>query len=152
MAIKENKKIEEFSLKNQNDEEVSLSDFDGKKVLLSFHPLAWTSVCTKQMKALDKNFEIFKENNTVPIGLSVDPQPSKKAWAEDMGLDNLEILADFWPHGKLAKKLDIFIEKLGFSGRVNILLDESNKVIWVKEYEIGELPDIDEVLNKVKNS
>ena len=152
MAINENEKIEEFTLKNQNDEEVNLSDFEGKKVLLSFHPLAWTSVCTKQMKALEKNYQTFENNNTVPLGLSVDPQPSKKAWAEDMDLENLEILSDFWPHGEFSKKLDIFIEKLGFSGRVNILLDKSRKVIWVKEYEIGELPDIDEVLTKVKNS
>lgn len=152
MAIKENENIKDFTLKNQNDEEISLTDFEEKKVLLSFHPLAWTSVCTKQMKELEENYEVFKENNTIPLGLSVDPQPSKKAWAEDMGLENLDILSDFWPHGDLSKELDIFIEKLGFSGRVNILLDESGKVIWVKEYEIGQLPDIDEVLTKVKNS
>lgn len=152
MAITKNEKIKDFTLKNQNDEKVNLSDFEGKKVLLSFHPLAWTGVCTKQMKALEKNYEIFEENNTVPLGLSVDPQPSKKAWAEDMGLEKLEILSDFWPHGELAKKLDIFVEKLGFSGRVNILLDESGNVVWVKEYKIGQLPDIDEVLTKVKNS
>lgn len=152
MAIKENKKVENFTLKNHNDEEVSLSDFEGKKVLLSFHPLAWTGICTKQMEALERNYDVFEENNTVPLGLSVDPQPAKKAWAKDMELENLELLSDFWPHGEISNKLDIFIEKLGFSGRVNILLDESREVIWVKEYEIGELPDIDEVLNKVKNS
>ncbi|HKL75835.1 MAG TPA: redoxin domain-containing protein [Halanaerobiales bacterium] len=152
MTISKNDKVKEFTLKNQNDEEVSLSDYEGKKVLLSFHPLAWTSVCTKQMKALEKNYEVFKENNTIPLGLSVDPQPSKKAWAEDMGLEKLDILSDFWPHGEFSKELDIFIEKLGFSGRVNILLDESRNVIWAKEYEIGQLPDIDEVLNKVKNN
>jgi len=49
-----NDKAKEFSLNDQNDKEFKLSDFKGKKVLLSFHPLAWTSVCAEQMKSLEK--------------------------------------------------------------------------------------------------
>jgi len=143
-------KIDNFILPDQDENEVSLKDFKGKKVLLSFHPLAWTGVCTKQMEALDNNYSTFDENNTVPLGLSVDPVPSKKAWAEDMGLSNLKILADFWPHGDLAKDLGIFIEESGISARVNILLDEEGKVKWFKVYDIPQLPDIDEVLEEVK--
>ncbi len=143
-------KIDNFTLPDQDENEVSLKDFKGKKVLLSFHPLAWTGVCTKQMEALDNNYSTFDENNTVPLGLSVDPVPSKKAWAEDMGLSNLKILADFWPHGDLAKDLGIFIEESGISARVNILLDEEGKVKWFKVYDIPQLPDIDEVLEEVK--
>ncbi len=150
MAINKGKKVNDFNLKNQEDEEIKLSDFEGKRVLLSFHPLAWTSICTKQMKALDDNYNVFIENNTVPLGLSVDPQPSKKAWADDMELKKLDILSDFWPHGEIAKRLEVFIEKLGFSGRVNILLNEKREVEWVKVYEISELPDIDEVLDTIK--
>jgi len=143
-------KIDNFTLPDQDENEVSLKDFKGKKVLLSFHPLAWTGVCTKQMEALDNNYSTFDENNTVPLGLSVDPVPSKKAWAEDMGLKDLKILADFWPHGDLAKDLGIFIEESGISARVNILLDEEGKVKWFKVYDIPQLPDIDEVLEEVK--
>jgi len=145
-------KIDNFILPDQDENEVSLKDYKGKKVLLSFHPLAWTGVCTKQMEALDNNYSTFKENNTVPLGLSVDPVPSKKAWAEDMGLSNLKILADFWPHGDLAKNLGIFIEESGISARVNILLDEEGKVKWYKVYDIPQLPDINEVLEEVKKN
>lgn len=151
MTIQKGDKLENFSLQDQNENEFALDDFKGMKVLLSFHPLAWTSVCTKQMKALDRNHKIFTDNNTFPLGISVDPVPSKKAWAEDMELDNLKILSDFWPHGGLAKILGVFDADHGFSGRVNILLNEENEVIWVKEYELTELPDIDEVIDKVKN-
>lgn len=143
-------KIDNFKLPDQDENEVSLKDYNGKKVLLSFHPLAWTGVCTKQMEALDRNYSIFEENNTVALGLSVDPVPSKKAWAEDMGLKELKILSDFWPHGDISKGLDIFIEESGISGRVNILLDEEGKVKWYKEYDIPELLDIGEVLEEVK--
>lgn len=150
MKIEVGKKMEDFSLPDQDENEVSLSDYKGKQVLLSFHPLAWTGVCTKQMKALDDNYSAFEENNTIPFGINVDPVPSKKAWAEDMNLKKLKILSDFWPHGELSKTLDVFIEESGISGRVNILLDRDGNVKWYKEYRIHELPDIDEVLEEVK--
>ncbi|MEJ6949887.1 redoxin domain-containing protein [Natronospora cellulosivora (SeqCode)] len=148
MTIKVGENLKNFTLEDQNENKVSLNDFKGKKVLLSFHPLAWTGVCTKQMKALDDNYEQFEESNTIPLGINVEATPSKKAWAEDMELENLRILSDFWPHGQLAKELGVFIEENGFSGRVNILLDEEHNVVWVKEYDIPELPDIEEVLEK----
>jgi peroxiredoxin len=151
MTVKKGELVDNFSLVDQYEDEFELNDLKGMKVLLSFHPLAWTSVCTKQMKALDRNHKVFTDNNTLPLGISVDPVPSKKAWAEEMGLENLKILSDFWPHGELAKKLDLFIEKYGFSGRVNILLNKENEVIWAKEYELTELPDIDEVISVVES-
>jgi len=69
----------DFNLKDNYDKEIHLSDFRGKKVLLSWHPLAWTSVCADQMRALDVNYETFEKLNTIPLGLSVDPAPCKKA-------------------------------------------------------------------------
>ena len=46
-------KAPDFTLEDQHGNKVSLSDFKGRKVLLSWHPLAWTSVCTDQMRALE---------------------------------------------------------------------------------------------------
>ncbi|MEJ5230445.1 MAG: redoxin domain-containing protein, partial [Pseudothermotoga sp.] len=101
----------DFALKDQDGNLVKLSDLKGKKVLLSFHPLAWTSVCANQMKSLEENYDTFEKLKTVPLGLSVDPVPSKKAWAESLNLKKLKILSDFWPHGEGAKLYDIFREK-----------------------------------------
>lgn len=140
----------EFSLRDQNEEEVKLSDFDGKKVLLSFHPLAWTEVCKNQMQSLEENYGRFKDLNTVPLGISVDPVPTKKAWAKEIGLDKTKILADFWPHGEVAKKYGIFLEDKGISERANILINEERKIEFVEIYDIHELPDIDEVIEKIE--
>ena len=145
-------KIPNLKLRDHNEEEITLGKFDGKNILLSFHPLAWTSVCRDQMQALEANYEEFEKNNTVPLGISVDPVPSKRAWAANIGLENLRLLSDFWPHGNFASKLGIFIEDKGISGRVNILVDDQGEVLWLKEYDIPELPDIDEVLDAVKNN
>ena len=135
----------DFTLSDQDDKDVKLSDFKGKKVLLSFHPLAWTMVCAEQMKSLEKNRSRFEELNTVALGISVDTVPSKKAWAKELGIKETRLLSDFWPHGEVAQSYGIFREKDGISERANIIVDENGKVIFVKVYPIGQLPDIEEI-------
>jgi peroxiredoxin len=144
-------KAKDFALKDQNDKEFKLSQFKGKRVLLSFHPLAWTEVCSKQMQSLEANKAVFDSLNTVALGMSVDTVPSKKAWAENLGIKNTPLLSDFWPHGEVAKLYGIFRDKNGFSERANIGVDENQKVVFFKVYPIRELPDINEIINFFKN-
>lgn len=137
----------DFSLKSHTEAVVDTAVLAGKKILLSFHPLAWTEVCAKQMQSLEANFETFQSLNTLPLGVSVDSVPCKKAWAKSLGIEKVNLLADFWPHGGVAAKLGLFIDKLGFSERANVILDAERKAIFVKVYPIKELPDINELLN-----
>lgn len=137
----------DFSLEDQEEKEFRLSEHKGKRILLSFHPLAWTPVCAKQMKSLEDNKETFDSLNTIAVGLSVDTVPSKKAWAESLGIKRTSLLCDFWPHGKVAKLYGIFREKNGFSERANIIVDEEQKVVFFKVYEISKLPDIKEIID-----
>ena len=58
--VQKGKKVKDFSLKDQNGQDFHLSEYRGEKVLLSFHPLAWTSVCAKQMQALEKNKRVLR--------------------------------------------------------------------------------------------
>lgn len=145
-VIKTGQKAPEIILRDQHNSEFRLSAFKGRKVLLSFHPLAWTKVCARQMQSLERNFKTFDLLNTMPIGLSVDTIPSKHAWAKTLKAKNLRMLSDFWPHGKAAKACGIFREMEGFSERANIIIDEFGKVIWIKVYPLKELPDIKEII------
>jgi peroxiredoxin len=144
-VIKIGSAVPDFSLRDQHNKEFRLSDFRGKKVLLSWHPLAFTKVCARQMQALEKNYKAFENLGTVPAGLSVDTVPSKHAWARAIGVKKLRMLSDFWPHGAVARKYGIF-RREGFSERANILVDEKGRVVWAKVYLIKELPDLGEVL------
>jgi peroxiredoxin len=145
------KKAPDFTLKDQNNNSVKLSRFRGKKVLLSFRPLAWTAVCQDQMKSLEENHVTFDDMNTVALGIGVDSVPSNKAWAEAMHIKNTRLLSDFWPHGDVAKSYGIFREKDGFSERANIVLDEALKVIFAKIYPISQLPEIEEILKLLRS-
>lgn len=140
-----------FTAIDHHDHYSRLSDYRGKKVLLSWHPLAWTPVCTDQMRALETNWQTFQNLNTVPLGFSVDAPPSKKAWAAVLNINNISLPSDFWPHGKIAQDYGLFRENDGFSERANIIVDERGKVIWVKVYPMQTLPDISEVLDILSN-
>lgn len=144
-------KVNNIRLKDQHGELLDISTLRGKKVLLSFHPLAFTKICSQQMKALEENYQEFENLNVIPLGISVDPVPAKHAWARELGLKRLRILSDFWPHGEVAQILGIFRNDDGFSERANIILDEEGKIIFKKVYEIKTLPDLSEILDFIKN-
>lgn len=150
MPLKVGDMAPDFVLKDQNGEEFKPSALRGRRVLLSFHPLAWTKVCAQQMQSLEENADTFESLNTVPVGISVDSIPTKKAWAENLGIRRVRLLSDFWPHGQVAKLYGIFKEDTGFSQRVNVIVDESGKIVFFKVYEISQLPDIKEVIGVLK--
>ena len=147
--IKTGKKVNDFILKDQNGQAFQLSEYRGEKVLLSFHPLAWTPVCAQQMKALEKNKRSFDKLNTVAVGLSVDSVPCKAAWAKSLKIKKTKILADFWPHGGVAQSMGL-LRPEGFSERANVIVNESGKVIFVKVYPIKQLPDMGEIMNVLR--
>ncbi len=151
MKIKVGQKALDFTLPDNQGGKVTLSELKGKKVLLSWHPLAWTSVCTDQMRALEAHKKDFEKLGTVALGLSVDPAPSKQVWANVLSIKDTKLPSDFYPHGKVAQDYGIFLEELGASARVNILIDEEGVIRWIKEYDIPQLPDIDEVLKAIKD-
>lgn len=148
--VKIGDKASDFTLKDHNKNDVKLSDLKGKRVLLSFHPLAWTKVCAEQMKSLEAKVKEFTELNTIALGISVDTVPSKHAWAKELGIENTRLLSDFWPHGAVARTYGIFRDKDGFSERTNIVVGENGMIIFVKVYDIPQLPDINEIIDFLK--
>ena len=147
--LQKGKRVKDFKLTDQNGRDFRLTACKGKKVLLSFHPLAWTPVCALQMKSLERNKKAFDKLKTVAVGLSVDSVPCKAAWAKSLKIRKTRILADFWPHGAVAKSLGL-LRTEGFSERANIIVDEAGKVMFVKVYPIKQVPDIKEILAALK--
>lgn len=143
--VREGDPVPSFKLRDQHNEEFDLAQALGARVLLSFHPLAFTQVCTRQMQALEAAMDRFESLGVLPLGLSVDPMPAKHAWGREMGIKRLRMLADFWPHGGVASSLGLFRPVEGFSQRANVVIDPSGRAAFVKVYQIPQLPDLDEV-------
>jgi peroxiredoxin len=137
----------EFVLKDQHKREHRLSEYKGKRVLLAFHPLAWTPVCGDEIRTLENLHDAFEELNTVVFSVSVDSPPAKLAWAEAMGIKELSMLSDFWPHGEYTNRFGLLREVSGFAERANVIIDEDGRVAFIKVYEVPENPDVNEILD-----
>jgi peroxiredoxin len=138
--------LPDFTLKDHHGKEVTLSELKGKQVVLGFHPLAWTGVCTQQMKDLEANANRMEKLNAVALGISVDSTFCKKAWAESMGVEKTRLLSDFWPHGAVAVAYGIFRDAHGTSERSVFVLSDTGTVKFHKIYPIAERPDIEEIM------
>lgn len=148
MTIKVNDKAPEFELKDQYKNDIKLADLKGKKVILSWHPLAFTPVCTDQMRSLERNYDRIQEKgDTVVIGLSIDPFPAKQKWADILCIEDVKIASDFFPYAEVTKAYGLFNEENGASLRANVIIDENGNIKWVKVYESSQLPDVDELID-----
>ena len=147
MSLKIGEEAPDFELPSHRGGTVKLSDFRGRRnVLVAFHPLAFTPVCANQMTGYEADLLKFEAADTTVLGLSVDPQPAKAAWARVLGSISFDLLSDFHPHGEVAKKYGVFREKEGISERAVFLVDKQGKIAWIRNYEIPEQPASAEVL------
>lgn len=149
--IEAGSRLPDIRLKDQEGNEIDLSTLRGRRLLLSFHPLAWTGVCQRQMEALEAESETIEALNAQAFGLSVDASPTKKAWADAIGVVKTRLLSDFWPHGGVAKALGIFDEETGLSARAAVIADEEGIVRFAKVYPIGDVPDLKEQLEALES-
>ena len=137
----------DFELRSHRGGTVRLSDFRGKKnVVLAFHPLAFTPVCANQMCAYEFDLKRLQEHDAVVLGISIDPQPAKTAWAQTLGPISFDLLSDFYPHGEVAQRYGVFRPREGFSDRAVFVVDNAGRIAWVKTYQIPEQPSNDDFL------
>lgn len=123
MALENDTQAPDFELLSQYGETIRLSDFQGRRtVALVFFPLAFSAVCTGELCELRDNLELFRSEDVELIGISVDSKHTLRAWSEREGYE-FTLLADFWPHGQVAKEYGVFLEEKGFANRATFLID-----------------------------
>ncbi len=122
----------EFTLRDQDGEEVSLTDFHGRKVLLVFYPFDFSPVCSDQLSIYQEVKPEIEAKGVEMVGISVDSGFAHKAFQEKLGIDT-RLLSDFEPKGEVARAYGAFIEKRGHANRSLVLIDEEGTVEWVHE-------------------
>lgn len=139
----------DFELPNQHRQNVKLSDFHGRNVVLAFHPLAFTPVCSVQMQTYEKEQPRLKALNAHVLSISVDSNASKKGWADALGGISYDLLADFHPKGKVAADYGV-MRSDGISERALFIIDKSGKIAWAKHYAIPDQPDVNELIAQLE--
>jgi peroxiredoxin len=156
MALKQGDTAPDFELRSHRGGTVKLSDFRGRKnVVVAFHPLAFTPVCANQMRAYESDLARFDSSDTVVLGVSIDAQPAKSAWAQTLAPISFDLLSDFYPHGDVARRYGVFREKDGISERAVFVVDKDGKIAWARVYAIPEQPsnaDVFEALESLSKS
>lgn len=132
----------DFELVNQWGQTVRLSEFRGSKaVVLVFFPLAFSGTCTSELCELRDNLTLFAEEGVELVGISVDSKHTLRAWGEQEGY-TFSLLADFWPHGGVAREYGAFLDSRGFATRATIVLDSEGVVRAQFQTEPGEARDL----------
>lgn len=147
MALKVGDEAPDFELRSHRGGTVKLSDFRGtRQVVVAFHPLAFTPVCAAQMGGYQTDLGRFDAANAAVLGISVDAQPAKAAWAQSLGPISFDLLSDFHPHGEVAQKYGVYRAKDGISERAIFVVDTRGQIAWAKVYDIPQQPDNAEIL------
>ena len=141
----------DFALENTSRQVVRLSDFRGKKnVVLAFHPLSFTPVCSAQMQNYQKALPTFESLDTEVLGISFDLGPAHAAWANSLGGLSFDLLSDVHPHGKVARDYGVFREHDSLPDRAVFVIDKAGKIRWAKLHDMGEQPNLDELLTVLR--
>jgi peroxiredoxin len=130
MSVEVGDKAPDFTLRDQHKQEVTLSDFRGKKnVVLLFYPFAFTGVCTGELCAIRDDLPEFENDDVETLAVSTDTVASLRIFADQEKFD-YPLLSDHWPHGEVAKSYGVFDEKLGAATRGTFIIDKDGIVRW----------------------
>lgn len=134
----------DFELANQFGESVKLSDFRGvKPVVIVFYPLSFSGICTGELCELRDNFARFENENVELLAISVDSKFVQKQFAEHEGY-KFSVLADFWPHGAVAKQFGVFLEENGFANRATFVINKDGELVAKFVTAPGQARSLDE--------
>ena len=119
----------EFTLTNQDGNQVSLADFRGKVVVLVFYPSDFSPSCTDQLSVYQEVLGQLEERGAVLVGISVDSSWAHKAFQKHLGVA-IPLLADFHPKGEVAKAYGVWAEDHGVAARALVMVGPDGKVRW----------------------
>lgn len=152
-TLKVGDKAPEFTLYSSDKNQVSLSDYKGKNVLILFFPLAFTATCTKELCGIRDRVYNFDGLNTEVLAISVDSPQTLAKWKEMEHYD-FTMLSDFnkevsRSYGSLYETF--VLDMHGVSKRSAFLVDANGIVQYAEVLEVaGEIPDMDAIKARIR--
>jgi peroxiredoxin (alkyl hydroperoxide reductase subunit C) len=123
----------DFTLKDQDGNEVTLSSFRTRNnVVIVFYPFTFTGVCQGELCALRDDLSEFESAKAQLLAISCDTRFAQQQWAQQQGF-TFPILSDFWPHGAVSRAYGVFNEQLGAANRATFVIDEKGMIADVFE-------------------
>jgi len=146
LKIKIGEPAPDFTLPSIQGEEITLSQYRGKKnVVISFVPAAWTPVCSDQWPGYVFARKLFEGQNAVVLGITEDNIPTLYAWTRQMGAVWFPVLSDFWPHGAVAGTYGV-LRSNGTTDRALIVIDREGIIRDILVEDINQRPPLDFII------
>jgi len=146
--MKDGEAAPDFTLKDGNGNDWTLSDHRGKTMVLLFYPGDNTPVCTAQMCSVRDHWSEYQATGAEVVGISTDSVESHKGFAEKNELP-LRLLSD--PDRSVSTKYDMKSWLPGRSARGVVVIDKEGKIAYHKTQAISLFrPADDDVLAAIK--
>lgn len=130
--IEPGSKAPDFTLPDDRGNEVSLSDFAGRKLVLAFYPLDFSPVCTDQLGIYQEVLGEIEDCGASLVGVSVDSSYCHAAFRRKLNL-TMPLLADFNPKGEVSRAYGAWIDGDDHGNRSLVLVDREGVVSWAHE-------------------
>jgi peroxiredoxin len=127
--LKNGSQAPNFTLNATTEQQLSLSELIGKKVILVFYPADWSAVCGSELAIFNTSVKLLEKYNAVVLGISVDSKWSHKAFSEKQQL-RFSLLSDFEPKGAVSQLYDVYNQQQGHSKRAIYIIDEKGVIQW----------------------
>ena len=142
MSVEVGQQAPDFELKDQHGTPVRLSGFRGRKnVVLVFYPLAFSGVCSGELRAMRDEFPEAARDDVELLTVSVDSVYALRAWS-DTEVFGFPLLSDFWPHGDVARSYGVFDDNRGIATRGTFIIDKDGVVRWKVVNPVPQARDI----------
>ncbi|HEV3221708.1 MAG TPA: redoxin domain-containing protein [Puia sp.] len=149
MILQKGTPAPEFELNATPDQKLKLTDFRGKRLILTFYPADWSPVCSDQMSLYNATLKYFHKYNAEILGISVDSKWSHLAFSQSRKL-HFPLLADFEPKGEISIKYGAYNEVEGESHRALFVIDENGIIQWSYLSPDGINPGADGILDALE--
>jgi peroxiredoxin len=116
-----------FSLKDQDNNDVTLDSLEGRTSLIVFIPFPFTGNCQTELCSIRDHMADFNDVDANVVAITCDTRHVHKKWAQEQGY-TFPILSDFWPHGAVAQAYGCFNEERGCAWRTTFVLDKNGVV------------------------
>lgn len=119
----------DFTLRDHAGDEVSLSDFAGRRLVLAFYPGDFSPACSDQLSIYQEVLGEIEARNAALVGVSVDSTWSHRAFRKQLNLE-IPLLADFHPKGEMSRAYGAYLDDYGTTNRSLVLIGQDGIVKW----------------------
>ena len=149
MALEIGQEAPDFTLVNEDNEQVTLSELRGSPVVLVFYTFDFSGICTNELCEIRDDYSSWADAGATVFGISRDSRFSHAAFKEAENLD-YSLLADL--KGEVAQAYGTWNEALGAAERLTVVVGADGNIAYSKQNPIPEARDHSDVLAAIQGS